>query len=213
VAALAPRLKADGITINAVRIDSGDLVESSKAVRRIFDDAGLVGVSIFASGGLDEDSIAELLRAGAPIDGFGIGASLTASSDVPVLDCAYKLQEYAGLARRKQSVGKVTWPGRKQVWRRYGTDGRMASDLISLESDKEDGEPLIQLVMQGGRRMAPSPPLADIRVRAAHDLERLPEDLRRLKPGASYPVEVAPSLVRLGAEVDSRLARQEGAPS
>jgi nicotinate phosphoribosyltransferase len=213
VVALAPRLKADGITIRAVRIDSGDLVESSKAVRRIFDDGGLVGVSIFASGGLDEDSIAELLRAGAPIDGFGIGASLTASSDVPVLDCAYKLQEYAGLARRKQSVGKVTWPGRKQVWRRYGTDGRMASDLISLESDKEDGEPLIQLVMQGGRRMAPSPPLADIRVRAAHDLERLPEDLRRLKPGASYPVEVAPSLVRLGAEVDSRLARQEGAPS
>ncbi|HVD75158.1 MAG TPA: nicotinate phosphoribosyltransferase, partial [Xanthobacteraceae bacterium] len=185
----------------------------SKAVRRIFDDGGLVGVSIFASGGLDEDSIAELLRAGAPIDGFGVGASLTASSDVPVLDCAYKLQEYAGLARRKQSVGKVTWPGRKQVWRRYGTDGRMASDLISLESDKEDGEPLIQLVMQGGRRIAPSPPLADIRVRAARDLERLPEDLRRLRQGASYPVEVAPSLVRLGAEVDSRLARQEGAPS
>jgi nicotinate phosphoribosyltransferase len=213
VVALAPRLKADGITINAVRIDSGDLVESSKAVRRIFDDGGLVGVSIFASGGLDEDSIAELLRAGAPIDGFGVGASLTASSDVPVLDCAYKLQEYAGLARRKQSVGKVTWPGRKQVWRRYGTDGRMASDLISLESDKEDGEPLIQLVMQGGRRIAPSPPLADIRVRAARDLERLPEDLRRLRQGASYPVEVAPSLVRLGAEVDSRLARQEGAPS
>jgi nicotinate phosphoribosyltransferase len=213
VVALAPRLKADGITINAVRIDSGDLVESSKAVRRIFDDGGLVGVSIFASGGLDEDSIAELLRAGAPIDGFGVGASLTASSDVPVLDCAYKLQEYAGLARRKQSVGKVTWPGRKQVWRRYGTDGRMASDLISLESDKEDGEPLIQLVMQGGRRIAPCPPLADIRVRAARDLERLPEDLRRLRQGASYPVEVAPSLVRLGAEVDSRLARQEGAPS
>ena len=213
VVALAPRLKADGITINAVRIDSGDLLEASKAVRRIFDDAGLDGVSIFASGGLDEDSIAELLRAGAPIDGFGIGASLTASSDIPVLDCAYKLQEYAGLARRKQSVGKVTWPGRKQVWRRYGTDGRMAGDLISLESDKEDGEPLIRLVMQGGRRIAPSPSLADIRVRAARDLERLPEDLRRLKPGATYPVEVAPSLVRLGAEVDSRLARQDVASS
>src|SRR4249919_3428141 len=166
VVALAPRLKADGITINAVRIDSGDLLESSKAVRRIFDDAGLDGVNIFASGGLDEDSIAELLQAGAPINGFGVGASLTASSDVPVLDCAYKLQEYAGLARRKQSVGKVTWPGRKQVWRHYGADGRMAGDVISLESDEHHGEPLIQPVMRGGQRIAPSPLLAEIRARA-----------------------------------------------
>jgi nicotinate phosphoribosyltransferase len=213
VVALAPRLAASGITIRAVRIDSGDLIASSKGVRRIFDDGGLTTVNIFASGGLDEDSIAELLRAGAPIDGFGVGASLTASSDVPVLDCAYKLQEYEGLARRKQSIGKVTWPGRKQVWRRYGADGRMASDLISLESDKEDGEPLIRLVMQGGRRIAPSPSLADIRARAARELERLPKPLRRLELGASYPVEVAQSLVRLGAEVDSRLARQERAPS
>ena len=213
VVALAPRLKADGITIRAVRIDSGDLIASSKGVRRIFDDAGLTAVNIFASGGLDEDSIAELLRAGAPINGFGVGASLTASSDVPVLDCAYKLQEYAGLARRKQSVGKVTWPGRKQVWRRFGADGRMAGDLISLESDKEAGEPLIHLVMQDGRRIAPSPSLGDIRARAARDLERLPEPLRRLEPGASYPVEVAQSLVRLGTEVDGRLARQDKAPS
>ncbi|HJX22661.1 MAG TPA: hypothetical protein VJ454_16820, partial [Steroidobacteraceae bacterium] len=78
---------------------------------------------------------------------------------------------------------------------------------------KEAGEPLIQLVMQGGRRIAPSPSLADIRARAARDLERLPEPLRRLEPGASYSVEVSQSLVRLGAEVDSRLARQERARS
>jgi nicotinate phosphoribosyltransferase len=213
VVALAPRLKADGITIRAVRIDSGDLVASSKGVRRTFDDAGLTGVNIFASGGLDEDSIAELLRAGAPIDGFGVGASLTASSDVPALDCAYKLQEYAGLARRKQSVGKVTWPGRKQVWRRYRADGRMAGDIIALERDKEAGEPLIQMVMEGGRRIAPSPSLDNIRTRAARDLERLPEPLRRLEAGALYPVEVAQSVVRLGTEVDSRLTRQERAPT
>jgi nicotinate phosphoribosyltransferase len=67
--------------------------------------------------------------------------------------------------------------------------------------------------MQAGRRVAPSPPLDDIRVRATRDLERLPELLRRLKPGASYPVEVSQSLVRLGTEVDSRLASQDKAPS
>ena len=78
-----------------------------------------------------------MLRAGAPIDGFGIGTSLTTSSDVPALDCAYKLQEYAGLPRRKRSAGKATWPGRKQVWRRYGPDGRMAGDVVSLEADAQ----------------------------------------------------------------------------
>ena len=69
------------------------------------------------------------MRANAPIDGFGVGTSLTTSADVPTLDCVYKLQEYAGLPRRKRSANKATWPGRKQVWRRYGADGRMVGDL------------------------------------------------------------------------------------
>jgi nicotinate phosphoribosyltransferase len=81
--------------------------------------------------------------AGAPIDGFGIGTSLATSSNVPALDCAYKLQEYAGVARHKRSTGKITWPGRKQVWRRYDADGHMAGDVLSLETDKQEGEPLL----------------------------------------------------------------------
>jgi nicotinate phosphoribosyltransferase len=210
VVALAPRLKARGITIRSVRLDSGDMIALSKSVRRILDDGGLAAVGIFASGGLDEDGVAEMLRAGAPIDGFGIGTSLTTSSDVPALDCAYKLQEYAGLARRKRSTGKATWPGRKQVWRRVGPDGRMAGDVLSLESDRQSGEPLLQLVMRDGRRIAPSPTLAEIRTRAAADLARLPEPLRRLDPQGSYPVQVADALVRLASEVDSRVAPHQG---
>ena len=197
VVELAPRLKADGITIRSVRLDSGDLSALSRSVRRILDDGGLKDVNIFASGGLDEDAVAEIVQAGAPIDGFGIGTSLATSSDVPALDCAYKLQEYAGLGRRKHSLGKATWPGRKQVWRRYGADGRIAGDILSIESDRQSGEPLIQLVMQGGRRVAPSPTLSEIRARAAREFERLPEPLRRLEPGATCPVEVAAALRRL----------------
>jgi nicotinate phosphoribosyltransferase len=211
VVALAPRLKADGIAIRSVRLDSGDLIALSRSVRRILDEGGLAEVSIFASGGLDEDSVAEIVQAGAPIDGFGVGTSLTTSSDVPALDCAYKLHEYAGVARRKQSPGKATWPGRKQVWRRYGPDGRIAGDTLSLDGDRQLGEPLIQLVMQGGRRTAPSPSLADIRARAARELERLPEPLRKLEPGASCPVEVADALARLASEVDRRLEQHERA--
>jgi len=124
VVALAPRLKAAGIAIRGVRLDSGDLVALANSVRGILDRGGLADVTIFASGGLDEDSLAEFARKNAPIDGLGIGTSLTTSSDVPAVDCAYKLQEYAGLPRRKRSAKKATWPGRKQVWRRYGADGR-----------------------------------------------------------------------------------------
>jgi nicotinate phosphoribosyltransferase len=204
VVALAPRLKARGITVRAVRLDSGDLIALSKSVRRILDDGGLKDVAIFASGGLDEDSVAAMLRAGAPINGFGLGTSLTTSSDVASLDCIYKLQEYAGVARRKRSTGKATWPGRKQVWRRVGPDGTMARDVLGLESDKQEGEPLIELVMRDGRRVAPPRPLAESRERAARDLARLPKPLRRLELGASYVVEVATGLQQLAAEVDSR---------
>lgn len=205
VVALAPRLKASGIVIRSVRIDSGDLTALSKSVRRILDEGGLKDVSILASGGLDEDSIAEMLRDGAPIDSFGVGTSLTTSSDAPALDCAYKLQEYAGLPRRKHSTGKATWPGRKQVWRQYDRDGRMAGDILSIESEKHPGEPLIQVVMEGGRRTRPSPTLCEIRKRAARELERLPEPLRGLQPSSAYPVKIADALLGLAREVDLRL--------
>jgi nicotinate phosphoribosyltransferase len=142
---------------------------------------------------------------------MGIGTSLATSSDAPALDCAYKLQEYAGLPRRKRSAGKATWPGRKQVWRRYGADGRMAGDILSLEDDNQLGVPLLQAAMKGGARIRPQPTLAEIRAHAARELTCLPEPLRRLEPGASYPVQVADVLVRLAAEVDRRVARQEAA--
>jgi len=110
---LAPRLAAEGISISGVRIDSGDLGDHARRVRQILDAGGLQTLTIIASGGLDEDEIIELRDA--PIDSFGVGTSLTTSSDAPALDCAYKLQEYDGKPRRKRSEGKATWPGRKQV--------------------------------------------------------------------------------------------------
>jgi nicotinate phosphoribosyltransferase len=214
VVALAPRLKAAGITIRGVRLDSGDLLALSRSVRRILDAGGLAEVTIFASGGLDEDSLAAFVRAGAPVDGLGVGTSLTTSSDAPVLDCVYKLQEYAGVPRRKRSEHKATWPGRKQVWRRYGPDGRMAGDFLTLETaapPKESMEPLLHPVMREGRRLRPPPSLDDIRRHAKRELERLPEPLRRLEPGTTYPVEIADELKALAAEVDRRMLARSAA--
>jgi len=202
VVQLAPRLKADGIAIRGVRIDSGDLAASARKVRAILDAGGLKDVIILVSGGINEDVLQTMMREGAPIDGFGIGVNLAASVDVPAFDCAYKLQEYAGKPKRKLSEGKATWPGRKQVWRAYGTDGRMAGDILSVQSDRQPGEALIVPVMRGGKRVAAPETLATIRERGARDLARLPEPLRKLEPDASYPVTVADALKALAAEAD-----------
>jgi len=203
---LAPHLAADGINIRAVRIDSGDLIALSRSVRRILDDGGLADVTIFASGGLDEHSIAAAVAANAPINGFGVGTSLTTSSDLPALDCAYKLQEYAGLPRRKWSPGKATWPGRKQVWRQHDVSGRMTEDIVSTDDDRQPGKPLIQKVMSGGRRVGSKPSLDELQSSTSRELQRLPGPLQRLEPGARYMVRMAEPLQRLAAETDRRLA-------
>jgi len=203
VVELAPRLARDGIVIRGVRIDSGDLAEHARRVRAILDAGGLSGVQIFASGGLDEDDLSVFTARAVPIDAYGIGTSLTTSSDAPALDCAYKLQEYGGTPRRKRSEGKETWPGRKQVWRRYDTQGLITGDVVALESEREDGRPLLQPAMRGGRRLPGLPTLAEARQHAAGELASLPAVLRQL--GVAMPlVRISDGLQRLAEACDCR---------
>jgi nicotinate phosphoribosyltransferase len=203
VVELAPRLAQRGIRVKGVRLDSGDLAALSRSVRRILDEGGLSEATIFASGNIDEYRIRDLLAAGSPIDGFGVGTSLVTSSDAPYLDAVYKLQEYAGTARRKRSTGKATWPGRKQVFRHYDRADRFEHDVITVEGDERPGEPLLVPVMRNGRRLHASESLAAVRERAAAQLAKLPERLRALEPAASpYRVEIAPALRKLAAQVD-----------
>jgi nicotinate phosphoribosyltransferase len=161
----------------------------------------LQSIHILASGGLDENSLQAMCQAGAPIDGFGVGTSLTTSSDAPALDCAYKLQEYAGRPRRKRSEGKATWPGRKQVYRTYHTDGTIAGDVVALTSEPVKGEPLLQPAMRNGKRVADLPNLAAARLHAAACLARLPDKLRRLET-CHVPVEISLGIRELVAGMD-----------
>ena len=203
--AMMPRLRGEDLKVNAVRIDSGDLGEHARKVRRILDDGGCADVRIFCSGGLDEQSLSRL--GSAPIDGFGVGTSLTTSSDAPALDCAYKLQEYAGRARRKRSEGKATWPGRKQVYRSFDGTGRMQRDILSLQAEHPAGTPLLEPVMRGGQRIGPAPALDAARHRVRDQLRGLPDALQRLeKREPVYPVEVSGGLRQLADELD-RTAR------
>jgi nicotinate phosphoribosyltransferase len=202
VAALAPRLEAAGIGVQGVRLDSGDLGAHAVAVRQILDAAGLSDVRIFASGGLDETKIGKLVAEAAPIDGFGVGTSLTTSEDAPAFDCAYKLQEYGGRPKRKRSEGKATWPGRKQVYRRYGEDGSMAGDVLALAGEAPEGEALVQPVLSEGQPVGPAPSLDEIRRHSADQLVKLPAHLRRLENAPPYPVEVSAALRELAAALD-----------
>lgn len=206
VVPLAAKLAAEGITVQAVRLDSGDLGEHARKVRAILDAGGLSRIEIFASGNLDEYAVADLIASDAPINGYGVGTRMNTSADRPYLDCVYKLQEYGGTPRRKRSEGKATWPGRKQVYRRFDRDGRMAGDSLTVESDVQAGSPLLAPVMRAGRRLAPPPRLQEVRMRAGAELARLPEAQRQLRPASTYPVAIAPALQALADAVDAGTA-------
>ena len=202
VVALASRLNTEGIAIHGVRLDSGDLADHARKVRRILDDGGLVGTRILASGNLDEEQVRALVQSGAPIDQFAVGTAMTTSADAPFLDCAYKLQEYAGRPCRKRSEGKATWPGRKQVYRRLSADGKLNGDVITVERDCLEGSPLLVQVMQNGRRLAPSPSLTETRRHAELALAQLPDTLRQIERPAPYDVRIATALTALAQQVD-----------
>jgi nicotinate phosphoribosyltransferase len=202
VVALAERLKRRGVGVKGVRLDSGDLAALANSVRGILDEGGLGDATIFASGNLDEYRLRDLVTAGAPIDGYGVGSSLVTSSDVPFLDAVYKLQEYAGKPRRKRSTGKATWPGRKQVFRHL-CEGCFDHDVVTLEDDAQPGGPLLVPVMRNGRRLHAAEALSAIRERAAAQLASLPGNLKGLEPAAKpYRVSISPALRKLAAEVD-----------
>ncbi|MDB6028699.1 MAG: nicotinate phosphoribosyltransferase [Verrucomicrobiales bacterium] len=194
VVRMAPKLQGEGIKVKAVRIDSGNLLQHAQNVRCILDEGGLKDVRILASGNLDEYELQRLIAANAPVDGFGVGTLLDTSADAPYLECAYKLQEYAGRTTRKFSEGKVTWPGRKQVWRVLDEKGCIKQDTVSIEGDSLEGKPLLFPILRGGKRLFPEMPLAKIREYAAEELKTLPEDVRKLEPVKFNPVKISAAL-------------------
>jgi nicotinate phosphoribosyltransferase len=185
----------DAFAARGIRLDSGDLGALAKRAREILDAAGLEAVEIFASGLLDEYGIARLVEEGAPITGFGVGTRMGVSEDVPAVDLAYKLTEYAGVGRRKLSPEKATLPGRKQVFR-LESGGVAERDVLAGWDEALPGRPLLAPVMKRGKRLASaSRTLEEIRAHAAEEIAKLPERLRGLEAAEpSYPVEISQSL-------------------
>lgn len=165
---VAREMAGDGHRLLGIRIDSGDLADTSRTARSMLDQAGLRDVRIIVSGGLDEYDIAALVQAGAPIDVYGVGTSLVTSSDKPSLDISYKIVEYEGRPLRKTSPGKHTLPGRKQIFR-TGSE-----DVLGLRGEAIDGEELLVPAWRSGQALGRSLEDGDLeraRARASDQLK------------------------------------------
>jgi nicotinate phosphoribosyltransferase len=205
----------------AIRLDSGDLLTLSKQARRRLDQAGLKETRIFASGDLDEYAIAKLLVGGAQIDAFGVGTALATSKDAPALGGVYKLVDLETGGdisyRAKFSEEKITYPGRKQIFRFRGSDGKSSKDIVACESEEfPDGEVLLHRVMQNGARVGPSPDLQEIQQHARQKLDMLPKECLRLDQPEPYSVSFSQHLRALltvvRKDIKERTATRDGRP-
>jgi nicotinate phosphoribosyltransferase len=205
-AVIAAQVREAGVKIQGVRLDSGDLHELSRKTRRILDQAGFGAIAIVASGNLDEHKIADLVDGGAPIDAFGVGTALAVSDDAPAADFTYKLVEYKDHARLKTSAGKVSTPGRKQLFRAYSPSGSFFADLVGIMDEgattvAREFKPipsktvqLMETVLENGRRVLPRPTLAEARERVMNGLTALDARYKTLRRPAEFPVRPTAAL-------------------
>ena len=188
---LAAKVKTGEMEVVGVRLDSGDLVELSQKVRSLLPD-----IIIFASGDLDEVEITRLKKAGASIDGYGVGTRLVTGSPV---NGVYKLVEIDGIPTMKQSSRKATYPGRKQIFRRLDKSGFLESDRLGLatETASSKEQPLLQLMMQKGKRVKEVETLETIQQLTATSVASLPASSRQLDNPMPVKVEISNTLAAL----------------
>ena len=189
---LADRVNSGEMQLEGVRLDSGDLAVLSREVRSI-----LPGVPIFASGDLDDREIAKLKNSGACIDGYGLGTKLVSGSPV---NGVYKLVEIDGIPVMKEASGKVTYPGRKQIFRHI-ENGEILGDCLGLSGETikncDSYIPLMNLVVKEGKRVQNQESLDDIAKRTAASVASLRPETRQLDNPISPSVEISTDLQSL----------------
>jgi nicotinate phosphoribosyltransferase len=207
---VAREMEARGERLRYVRLDSGDIAAISKAVRQILRQEGLDYVKILASGGFDEFKMAKILAEGGEVDSFAVGTKMGVSADSPYFDIAYKLVRYGGRPVMKLSSGKVTLVDKKQVWRWFDHQGRMARDTIALRDETlPGGAPLLKTVMQAGRISQPLPSLQESREYFFSQFALLPEPYKALTQPALYPVTLSSGLQDLQSRVQQQIQQRE----
>jgi nicotinate phosphoribosyltransferase len=213
-AIVAKELEKIGCKLGGVRLDSGDLSETSKKVRALLDEKGLQYVEIFASGDLDEYKIAELLSKDAKIEAFGVGTKMGTSADYPYTDVIYKLCETMNEKGEfspimKLSEGKITLPGRKQVYRFKDNMGNYVKDVVALADETMEGESLLVKIMGKGKLLYELPALDEIKQTVSENLAKLPAKYKKLINAPRYPVEQSKDLKKLIKNLKEKLTRTE----
>ena len=212
----------DKINFQGVRIDSGDMAYLSKRVRTMLDEAGFPEAKIFASNGLDEKTIQNLKMQGAKIDVWGIGTKLITAYDQPTLGAVYKLvafeNEYGEMVdtiKISNNVGKMSTPGKKQVWRiNDRLDGKSEGDYITLadedprklsqinmfnpqfplqQKDVSDftARPMLKDIWRDGEFVYTEPSLEEIRDHRIASLAALWDEYKRDLNPEVYPVDLS----------------------
>jgi nicotinate phosphoribosyltransferase len=214
---VAKEMEKKGQKMNGIRLDSGDLSYLTKISRKMLDEAGLNYVKIAVSNQLDEYIIKSLMEQEAPIDVFGVGTSLVTGQPDAALDGVYKLAFANGKPRIKlsENVAKITLPHRKQVYRLLDTDGKFnGGDAVTLASEGGietmyhpfyshkslsigtfSTEPLLQKVMEKGKRLFPQQSLSEIAQYSASRLKNLPEEYKRFDYPHIYKIGLSSSLL------------------
>jgi len=200
------KARGSAFQVRGIRLDSGDLGALARKARTMLDDAGLHDVDILVSGGLDEHRIAELVKRGAPIDGFGVGTKLGTMADQPYLDSAYKLSGYNNTPRMKLAPNKKNLPGRKQVYRSFNSSGIATGDIITTADESHAGMPLLQCVMRDGARTEAASSLDQSRRHAQKSIATLPSHIRALsKSESAYAVHVSQALNKRSTDTEEAL--------
>lgn len=208
-------LKAKGYKLLGLRIDSGDLARLSCYARKALDSAGLGYVRIFASGNLDEFKIEALLKKNAKIDSFGVGTNMGTSIDAPVLDVIYKISEVTDEYQRfiptmKLSKNKVTYPGRKQVYRVRGKGGKIIKDILGYENEKIRGMPLLIKVVARGKVVYRPPGLGRVRAYLKRNLALFPKDMKKINKKFEFPLIISPGLKKARKVLINKISKING---
>lgn len=206
----AKELEKSGHRLKAIRLDSGNLSGISQSARSSLDTQGLNYVKIMASGNLDEYKIEKLLESGCLIDSFGVGTNMGTSNDAPYLDVIYKLSQVENSNGEKHPVmklseDKITYPGKKQVYRNYDQRGRLVKDVLALEEEKIEGKALLEKMMENGKIIYPLPDLERIRSFTQENIKSLPGKYKKLKGNEVYPVVVSAGLKKMVSTVRGRI--------
>lgn len=181
---LADMIKTGEIKLQGVRLDSGDLTVLSQKVRALLPPE----VLIIASGDLDEWAITKLRANGACIDGYSVGTQLVTGS---AMNGVYKIVELEEFPLVKRSSGKVNYPGRKQIFRRFEKK-QIKEDRLGLitETPQQGEQTLMQLVFEQGQRLHAPETLQEISERTAESVANLPLEARKIE----RPIPISPQI-------------------